>query len=205
LAKETSTTNVPTEKILKDLMLGLIYPAVLGSIIYTLFSEIKDQLTTSTFNDILGIKFYLFVITIVFYLCDYLYITYTNNFGWFFFFCDLIFVGCLYTTTILIDIDTNSSLPNPAWISGCYILFLLFYLGWDIYEKGRSSQQEKKLYCHIIIWEVLSVILLISCMVATRFSTNQYYLNKLLAGILTLITVLFVWLTYRKRKFYRQP
>ena len=56
-------------------MLGLIYPAVLGTILYQLFFTIGHVLREQyPATAILWIKWTLVVISIGFYVCDYLYI-----------------------------------------------------------------------------------------------------------------------------------
>lgn len=94
------------EAILKYLMPGLIYPAVLGSILYSALDEYAKQIRLLWhfihYNESYGpdylvtMQFSLLVITLVFYSCDFLYITFTNNYRRWLFILDLLFVLALY-------------------------------------------------------------------------------------------------------------
>jgi hypothetical protein len=117
-------------------MLGLIYPAVLGTILYQLFFTLahvlREQIPLSA---ILLIKSALVIISIGFYVCDYLYIVFTKRYYAWAFLCNIVFLLALYATVIAIDVDNPRSLPHNKVILLCYFTFLLVYLAWD----GMSS------------------------------------------------------------------
>src|SRR5260370_18501981 len=98
----TKESNRPVKQ---ELMLGLIYPAVLGTILYQLFFTfahvLRDQ---DPINEILLIKFALVIVSIGFYVCDYLYIVFTKRYYWWSFLCDVVFLLALYATVIAIDV-----------------------------------------------------------------------------------------------------
>ncbi len=93
-------------------MLGLIYPAVLGTILYQLFFTLahvlREQIPLSA---ILLIKSALVIISIGFYISDYLYIVFTKRYYAWAFLCDIVFLLALYATVIAIDVDNP---PQPA-------------------------------------------------------------------------------------------
>src|SRR5947207_13766427 len=102
-----SGSQMTVNETLKKLMLELIYPAVLGTVLYTVLGAGLAPLLA-----ILGgpaatvtaplLKWILVIITLCFYGCDYLYIMFTRDFRPAFFLCDLIFLGTLYITFLAI-------------------------------------------------------------------------------------------------------
>jgi hypothetical protein len=93
-------------------MLDLIYPAVLGTILYQLFLTIAHVLREQyPPTAILGIKWTLVLILIGFYVCDYLYIVFTKRYYWWSFLCDIVFLVALYVTIIAIDVDNPTRAP----------------------------------------------------------------------------------------------
>src|SRR5258705_2438587 len=119
----------------QDLMLGLIYPAVLGTILYQLLFTIahvlREQYPLSAID---WTKWTLVVISLGFYICDYLYIVFTKRYYWWAFLCDIVFLLALYATVIAIDVDNPNRLPHNKVILLCYFVFLLVYLLWDVNE-----------------------------------------------------------------------
>jgi hypothetical protein len=215
---ETTKSLVPIRSILKSLMLGLIYPAVLGSIFYTFIGETGKQLpalfNSETRDEVLVVKFLLLVITLIFYLFDYLYIIFTKDFHPLFFIFDLIFVGFLYRTVVLIGIGESmqTQAPNLQGITICYLIFMGLYLIWDLIERfGKSKgilrcvEKEKGLYNLIILWEVISIILLLVYLWILPSHFNQGVLGKVLIGLLSFITTCFGILTLLKAKYYPWP
>src|SRR6267142_2539178 len=112
----------------QELMLGLIYPAVLGTILYQLFFTLGHLLREQyPLSAIISIKFTLVLISVGFYLCDYLYIIFSKRYYWWAFLCDIVFLLAFYTTVISIDVDNPRRLPNNKIILLCYFIFLLVY------------------------------------------------------------------------------
>jgi len=121
-------------------MLGLIYPAVLGTILYQLLFTIAHILREQyPLSAIIWIKYMLVIISIGFYVCDYLYIVFTKRYYWWSFLCDIVFLLALYATVIAIDVDNPRNLPHNKVILFCYFIFLLVYLIWDGYESFTSA------------------------------------------------------------------
>src|ERR1700716_181545 len=170
----------------QELMLGLIYPAVLGTILYQLVFTIAHVLREQyALSAIIWIKWTLVVISIGFYICDYLYIIFTKRYYWWSFLCDIVFLLALYATVIAIDVDNPRSLPHNRVILFCYFIFLLVYLIWDGYEfLSLPRGKEKTFYRGVVLWElpwlfVIGVFALIS----------WSWVNSLLISILTIIVL----------------
>src|SRR5262249_42206094 len=115
----------------KEVMLALVYPAVLGGIIYFLmdesykhfFDQGEAEMTIPHFiktlmetTPIQLIKMLLAFITVAFYICDYLYITFTRSFKGYFFIFDVLFLLLSFLTVKLISIGTHVQ-PHYKFIS----------------------------------------------------------------------------------------
>src|SRR2546427_5131356 len=143
----------------QELMLGLIYPAVLGTILYQLVFTVAHVLREQyPLSAIIWIKWSLVVISIGFYVCDYLYIVFTKRYYWWSFLCDVVFLLALYSTVIAIDVDNPVRPPNHKVILLCYLIFLLVYLVWDGYEFHTLPRgRERNFYRAVVFWELPSV------------------------------------------------
>ncbi|HEX9930381.1 MAG TPA: DUF433 domain-containing protein [Pyrinomonadaceae bacterium] len=200
-------------KILKTLMLGLIYPAVLGNIIYLSIDQIVRQVklfftvTHIEPNPVLRLKFAFLLVTLAFYFSDYLYIYFTKKFRLSFFIYDILFVIALLTTAIAINMENPSELPDIRIITGCYFFFMLLYLVWDVTElrdcqKLKCSNHEIRFYWKIIAWEIFSIVLLIWQGVNIYSSGIELVPRNTLFWILLFITVCFWIVTIYKGKFH---
>jgi hypothetical protein len=187
----------------QELMLGLVYPAVLGTILYQLFFTIAHVLREQyPLSAIVWIKWTLVVISIGFYVCDYLYIVFTKRYYWWSFVCDIVFLLAFYATVISIDVDNPRSLPHNKVILFCYFIFLLVYLVWDGYEfLSLPRGKEKDFYRAVVLWE-LPWLFAIGVFALISWS----WVNNLLISIITIIvlssvTIWFGFLVSRMRKF----
>ncbi|MTH14147.1 hypothetical protein [Flavobacterium sp. LC2016-01] len=190
----------------KNLMIGLIYPAVLGNIIYIILSVVKDHSNISDFNS----KFAILLTTTIFYLCDYLYIYFTKSFKIWMFFLDILFVIILFLTyqEIHISIDqTDSALSANIFNILCYYLvFITLYFFWDLFEcKNTSDTVEKLMYKRILIWEMLSGGLLIANIFLHYFDNILLsYKNIISIASIVIITISFCVVNFWKYKFWMQ-
>src|SRR6266567_5257916 len=146
-------SNKPVKQ---ELMLGLIYPAVLGTILYQMLFTLAHLLREQyPINAIICIKCTLLIVSIGFYVCDYLYIVFTKRYYWWSFLCDLVFILALYATVIAIDVDNPRNLPHNKVILLCYLIFLLVYLVWDGYEfLTVPLGEERDFYRSVVYWEL---------------------------------------------------
>jgi hypothetical protein len=187
----------------QQLMLGLIYPAVLGTILYQLFFTIAHVLREQyPLSAIVWIKWTLVVISIGFYVCDYLYIVFTKRYYWWSFLCDVVFLLALYATIIAIDVDNPRSLPSNKVILFCYFIFLMVYLVWDGYEfLTLPGGKERNFYRSVVFWE-LPWLFVIGVFALITWSWNDNLLISILTIIiLSLVTIWFGFLVSRMNKF----
>jgi hypothetical protein len=191
-------------------MLGLLYPAVLGSVLFLWLGEAAKQVMLITsyfwlgssyhFESLITVKFLLLLVTLSFYFCDFLYIYFTNDYKWWYFFCDLGFLVTLYFTMFSIHIDSTAP-PNNTVIVICYALFMILYLGWDLSERRHSEGREKKYYERVVRWEYGSLLILAVFTPWTYLSSTSY-LSWLVFAVLAVITSLFAKYACEKREFY---
>jgi hypothetical protein len=197
---------------LRQLMLGLIYPAVLGTVLYSVLAAALSPLISLLNKGVLGpfapgLKWVLVITTVAFYVCDYLYIMFTREFRFLFFIFDLILLAGLYLTFMTIDITTHS-LPhkNLTVVAASYGVFVFLYFVWDVLERRSTrDDSERSLYLKVIIWEGVSFIALLLWFCLHAWMENDPRSAVVLAGLLILITVRFGILALRKRQFYRPP
>lgn len=194
--------------ILKDLMLGLIYPAVLGTVMYGgLQATIEPILviltggaSTAHQDPHLYIKAALLAVTITFYLADYLYIVFTKTFGWLFFVFDVGFLITLYVTVSVIGLTVGSTRPpHYPTILGCFFVFMVLYFVWDTIEWWRSFEtKEREWYPRMLIWELASMAGLWS---AWYWGIPRKEAGLIIVLVLILITSAFWVLTLQKGRF----
>ncbi|MFI5171880.1 MAG: hypothetical protein ACHQFW_05790, partial [Chitinophagales bacterium] len=176
-------------RFLKNLSLGLIYPAVLGNIFYIILYVVTNWSTYESMRDF-RIKFALLMITTIFYLGDYLYTYFTYNYKQWMFLFTLVFVTFLFWTIQRIHLTTIKSETRPvADISSIiisYFVFIILYMIWDIFER-RSTRDvtEIKFYNRVILWECGSAALLMVCIFIDKL-TIPFITDKSLASVIGL-------------------
>ena len=183
-------------------MLGLIYPAVLGTILYQLFFTIGHVLREQyPATAILWIKWTLVVISIGFYVCDYLYIIFTKRYYWWSFLCDIVFLLAFYASVIAIDVDNPVRPPNHKVILFCYFIFLLVYLIWDGYEFLTLPQgRERDFYRAVVFWELPWLFVIAVFEIIALVWKNHLMISILTIIILSIVTIWFGLLVGRMRK-----
>lgn len=184
-------------------MLGLIYPAVLGTILYQLFFTIGHVLRGQyPATAILWIKWILVVISIGFYVCDYLYIAFTKRYYWWSFLCDIVFLLAFYAAVIAVDVDNPTRPPNHKVILLCYLVFLLVYLVWDGYEfRTLPRGRERDFYRAVVGWELPSLLVIGLFEIITLLWNNHFMISIVTIIILSIVTIWFGLLVSRMRKF----
>lgn len=206
---------VPTEKILKDLMLGFIYPAVLGTVLYLVLAVVAYAAATITdamlawelreLDLLLILKVTLLLVTLAFYLCDYLYLTFTNTFERHFFWYDCVFLFTLFVTVTMIRTDTDDRrLPQSGLIAACYLVFMFLYRRWDELEWKRCpAGDEQDLFKDVLTWERHSAVALAAAGLLAVSRPSSIWSTVVLLLIVSYITLHFQRLVRRKRSFYR--
>ena len=185
----------------QELMLDLIYPAVLGTILYQLFFTIAHVLREQyPVTVILRIKWALVVISIGFYVCDYLYIIFTKRYYWWSFLCDVVFLLAFYATVIAIDVDNPHTLPHNKVILFCYFIFLVVYLLWDGYEFLTLPRgKERDFYRSVVSWELPWLFVIGASEIIALVWNNHLMLSILTIVILSIVTIWFGFLVSRMR------
>ena len=183
-------------------MLGLIYPAVLGTILYQLLFTIAHILREQyPLSAIIWIKYMLVIISIGFYVCDYLYIVFTKRYYWWSFLCDIVFLLALYATVIAIDVDNPRNLPHNKVILFCYFIFLLVYLIWDGYESFTLPRgRERAFYRAVVFWELPWLLVIAVFEIIALVWKNHLMISILTIIILSIVTIWFGLLVGRMRK-----
>jgi hypothetical protein len=192
-------SNKPVKQ---ELMLGLLYPAVLGTILYqllfTLAHLLREQYPPSA---IIYIKFTLVLISVGFYVCDYLYIVFSKRYYWWAFLCDIVFLLTLYATVIAIDVDNHNSLPHNKVILLCYFIFLLVYLVWDGYESlTLPAGEERDFYRSVVRWELPWLFVIGVFEIIALSWNNHLMISMVTIMVLSLVTTWFGLLVNRMRK-----
>lgn len=137
-------------RILRDLMVNLIYPAVLGSVLYLLFTvfehitwTILHSSSPRQLDSDLAWKTTLLCLIIIFYACDYVYLLLTRTFRVSFFVYDLFFLTTLYVGVWALHLGpSDNAAVNPVILTVCFLSFMPLYLFWDLLE--RSDLQKEK-------------------------------------------------------------
>ena len=192
---------------LKNLMIGLLYPAVLGNIIYIIMTVVHQRSLYDSGTNF-NLKFNVLIITTFFYLFDYLYIYFTKDFKWWMFLCDVAFVFILFFTYQNIHLPTIPQDANPSIeisnILICYLLFVALYFIWDCIEKKKSTDaEEKKMYKWILVWEYCSAFLLIVNLIIHNIQNFLVgYIDTISILSLTFITLTFGLIDFFKFKFW---
>jgi hypothetical protein len=184
-------------------MLALIYPAVLGTILYELFDTLAQMIKGQyPLNLIVCIKCSLLIISIGFYVADYLYIVFSKRYYWWAFLCDIVFLLALYAIVIAIDVDNPYNLPHNKIILLCAFMFLLVYLMWDGYEfLTLPPGHERNFYRSVVYWELPWLLVVGVFGIIALFWTNQLLISVLTIIILSIVTIWFGFLVRRMRKF----
>lgn len=168
----------------RELMLGLIYPAVLGTVLYALLSAAGAPAVpivaewcgqrnfTSSSLPFQPLKVVLLLITFVFYLSDYFYVMFTKEYLQRFFWYSVVFLAGLAFTVSAIAADRVDA---PAWpvILAAYAAFMAFYFFWDAnewlrdrnravpwYHVKTTDTNERWFYPLVFLWEVGSFVVL---------------------------------------------
>ena len=198
---------MPEKQVLKNLMLNLIYPAVLGTVMYGALATTIEPLVEALAGRTVPVsgdpnallKACLLAITVAFYIADYLYIAFTKQFGWLFFAFDLVFLVTLYVSVYAIGLSVGSTTPpSLPLVLICFMIFMGLYFVWDLIGRSRSQNSgERRWYRRVLAWEGLSLLAL-----AGIFALGLYS-PAVVVTTLGLITCFFWVLTLQKRYFFR--
>lgn len=135
-----------------ELMVNLVYPAVLGSVLYIALDYMTrvfvpkalapPNLQTLPLDAVAAAKVTLLLLTITFYCCDYLYLRWTVRFQVIFFVFDMLFLLGLYLTIVFTHVQVgDADLPQAHIVAALFTLFMLFYLWWDLGERKLLTRE----------------------------------------------------------------
>ncbi len=190
---------------LKNLMTGLLYPAVLGNIIYIILTVFESQSAYGS-GENFNLKVAILIITTVFYLSDYLYIYFTHKFKWWMFVLDLFFVTFLFLTYQKLHLTTTETDKSPEILTILcfYLVFIVLYFIWDKVEHNDTdTDDEKKMYKWILNWEYFSFALLVLNIVLHCFDNLlPDYKDYFSIFSICAITILFLAIDIWKYKFW---
>ncbi len=190
--------------LLKKLLLEMLYPAVLGNVIYFIIEYALDS-EKHLYGQSASLKMVLLVITALFYLCDFIYVYFTKNFTWWMFLLGISYVIMFYISYSFIHISSStesaSREPEMIRILVVYSIFFFTYLAWDIIEARNAPTIDKSSFKKIIIWEV-SALIGIACVgflplvIKIDFSYLQW-IRALTLGLITIFFILIDCIKYR--------
>lgn len=197
----------------KHLIVGLIYPAVLGTVIYILIELfgkhfLNQELLKIQENswDIILFKVVLLLATLIFYACDFLYTTYTKTFRILYFVFDLNILAGLFTTFKSVNFD-NSEQPRITLILVCFSSFMVLYLILDCIEyyskESKDTESEKMFYKKMILWESISLsFFAVILFLSWKDILNNYTVIISATIAIAVSTSIFIWLAIKKRNLY---
>ncbi|MBK7392132.1 MAG: hypothetical protein IPI64_02385 [Chloracidobacterium sp.] len=204
------------KQIFKHLIVGLIYPAVLGALIY-FFIEFWGGFIESghlplMFNapvDEIILKACLLIMILLFYCCDFLYTTYSKKFRFLYFWFDLAIMVGLIATFKAAKYD-SSELPEMATILKLFLGFIILYLFWDGFELMQSENDEiaseKRLYKQMVGWEVGCIVVFLSIFLLQYLQIINEYSMRVCSIIgISIATIIFIFLVWKKWKLYFLP
>jgi hypothetical protein len=191
------------------LTLELLYPAVLGSVFYTLFTSISYGMAAGQATGFLAgaaghiaLKVVLFAVTLSSFSADFTYTTWCPDFQWAFFILDVAIVSGLYlifSATAL----TSTAFPNSNLIALGVTVILLCYFLWDCFDPAlRATPILKR---HMFIWEMASGGALLVEYLFHRWSwISDAWAAWSVCGILAASTVFFWRLVLVQRRTLTQ-
>ena len=194
-----------SKNIARTIMVGLLYPAILGSLVFSFLEIVIPGLSSGVpagflqgATSAVGIKIVLFLITVIFYCADYVYSSWVAVFRYQFFLLDLIVITVLYRSVYAINLGSNKP-PSVASIVVCFVIILACYFSWDFFEPNKS--QHRRFYSLMRIWQVSSIALLVVLgLVAALGWLDGFALEVALSSVLSVIAGWFWWVVWLKRR-----
>lgn len=180
---------------IKQLMLGLIYPAILGNMIYMIFSY------TDSSDGYYYIKFFLLIATTLLYILDFVNCYFVKSYNWWRFFFNLFIVYNLFYTIKFIHLipDSNGTFEEPRYMNilVAYFIFVGNTFQWIFWLKiidkrktGRFDRNEIYLYMG---WSGLSILII----------GVSIFLNTGLSCVVSVLVVLFGYLIIARVNYKR--
>jgi hypothetical protein len=213
---EATSEEEIARKIARDLMVGLVYPAVLGSILYSSIGVVADQARLGwatllgranvTFDATLAVRMVLLALTILFYACDFMYSFLTNRFKLRFFIYDTVFLAGLYVAVYGFGISpAGTANLNTIAVTISYAVFIVLYWAWDRHELKHAEPHEVSGFKSVIRWEKRSLAIFTATFLITVFTASRWPGWAALSVAIALSYVIygFAQIIVAKAKVYR--
>jgi len=194
-----------SRNIARTIMIGLLYPAILGSLVFSFLEIVIPGLSSGVSAGFLqggasavGVKIVLFLITVIFYCADYVYSSWVAVFRYQFFLLDLIVITVLYRSVYAINLSSSKP-PSLTYIVVCFVIILACYVSWDFFEPNKS--QHRRFYSLMRVWQVSSIAMLVVLgLVAALGWLGGFALEVGLSCVLAVIAGWFWRVVWLKRK-----
>ena len=195
--------NIP-----RVLTIGLVYPAVLGSIFYSIFALAAEYAVSGVASGFLAgsaseisVKAGFVLLVLNFFFCDYIYSSWTAPFRVHFMILNLLVLVCLYVA--FVGANTGGvGAPNLDLLSLAFGSAFLIYAAWDIFD--RSLHQSGKYRQQMKAWEWISVVAVsVSWILAESFAWVARNHVGILLVVLLGSNILFWRLLVLKRRVLR--
>jgi len=132
-----------------------------------------------------------------------MYTLFTRNYKRLFFLYDCIFTITLYVTVYSLGLRRGAT-EDLSTMSLCFIVFIAFYLFWDLSERKEpaNTDEETNLYRAIIKWEWVTLAAFVGTYVIVMALRWREVAAFIFVVVLCGTTVRFALLTWRKRMYW---
>ena len=188
-------------------MVGLIYPAILGTALYSFLDTLFAAALGGTEQQMvlkqqgpfgISVKVLLFLITLFFYCCDYVYTCWVQTYRVCYFLLDLIVISSLCVTMSSIKLSAATG-PALRTIAGCYFVIMVCYFIVDILD--LPPKRYNRYFRLISTWEISGLVLMILFVSGCRYLHVRAMVQAyLLCGFLLVLTAWYIWLIHKKRE-----
>ncbi len=115
------------QRISKDIVISLLYPAVLGTIIYNTVTGL-GQVSSYEYKN--WVALFTLVVIIIHYVVDYMYTIYFENYSVLAFVLDMLVIGLMLLSTSYVEI--NQGVVDTRMISLCFSLTYFLFITIDL-------------------------------------------------------------------------
>jgi hypothetical protein len=192
--------------VVRNLMVGLIYPAILGTGLYSFLDTLLRAVLGGAEQQVLqqqglvgvSIKVLLFLITLFFYCCDYVYTCWVENYRVHYFLLDLIVIFTLCLTMTSVNLSSPNS-PSLRTIAVCYSIIMICYFFVDLID--LRPKRYNRYFRLISTWEIVGVIVMVLFVTFCSYLPVRFEIRALLLCTLLLtLTGWYIWLIRKKKE-----
>lgn len=203
-SKRSSTEVGLPRDVVRNLMVGLIYPAILGTGLYSFLDTVLRAVLGGIEQEVLGqqgifgvsVKVLLFLITLFFYCCDYVYTCWVENYRVHYFLLDLIVISTLCLTMTSVNLSSPTP-PSLRTIAVCYSIIMVCYFLVDLID--LLPKRYNRYFKLISTWELVGVIVMVLFVTCCNYFPVRFEIQALLLCTLLLtLTAWYIWLIRKK-------